>query len=26
MISKKASAAFGIEIPAEFNDCGCIVE
>tara|TARA_R110000868_G_scaffold165328_6_gene398710 strand:- start:288931 stop:289917 length:987 start_codon:yes stop_codon:yes gene_type:complete len=26
LISKKASAAFGIEIPAEFNDCGCIVE
>lgn len=26
LISKSAAAAFGIEIPAEFNDCGCIVE
>lgn len=26
LISKKAAEAFGIEIPAEFNDCGCIVE
>lgn len=26
LISKKAMAAFGIEIPAEFADCGCIVE
>ncbi len=25
-ISKKAMAAFGIEIPEEFADCGCIVE
>lgn len=26
MISKKAMAAFGIEIPASLADCGCIVE
>lgn len=26
MISKSAAAAFGIEIPASFDDCGCIVE
>ena len=25
-ISKKAMAAFGIEIPEEFADCDCIVE
>jgi putative ABC transport system substrate-binding protein len=26
MISKKAAAAIGMEIPDSFKDCGCIVE
>ncbi|NIZ01178.1 ABC transporter substrate-binding protein [Thalassospira lucentensis] len=26
LISKSASAAFGVEIPASFDDCGCIVD